>query len=113
MSSSLVSFVLASFCEDKNIRLCFWVASSSALMDRCRPTKSGTTIWGKTIMSLNGSRGTRVAPDSGSLSSFLSFRNSITVPLLSALCGLGVYDDRRFMSFHDILGYHHFFDVRL
>src|ERR671922_1718628 len=113
MSSSFGSLVLASFCEDKNMRLCFWVASSSALIDRCRPTKSGTTIWGKTIMSLSGSKGTRIGPDIASFSSFLSLRNNITVPLLSALCGLGVYDYRRFMSFYDILGYHHFFDVRL
>src|SRR5262245_42103597 len=113
MSSSLGSLVFASFCEERKIKLCFCVASSRALIDRCLPTNSGTTICGKTMMSRSGSKGTLAGPDGCSLSSFLSFRNNIQGPLLCALRGLGVYHNRRFMSFDDILGDDHLFDVRL
>src|SRR6185503_19861694 len=113
MSSSVGAFVLASFCEDKKIKLCFCVASSNALIDRCRPTNSGTTICGNTIVSRRGSNGTLTGPEPCSLSSFFSLRNNITITLLSALCSLCVYDDRRLMLFHDILRNHHFLDIRL
>src|SRR2546425_7561684 len=112
MSSSVGSLVLASFCDDKNIGPCFWVASSKALIERCRPTKSGTTICGKTTISLSGSKGTRTGPPTCSLSSFLSLRNNIDSPL-SALCGLGVYDNRSFVPVDHVVGNNDLLDVRL
>jgi len=57
MSSGVGSFVLAFFCAASKISLCWLIASSSALIDFSRPTKSGTTMCGNTMMSRKGSRG--------------------------------------------------------
>jgi hypothetical protein len=40
------------------MNFCLFIASSSALIDFWRPTKSGTTMCGKTMMSRSGKRGT-------------------------------------------------------
>ena len=73
------SFVFASFCAASRMNFCLFIASSSALIDFWRPTKSGTTMCGKTMMSRSGSSGTRSpAPAGSSVCSFLSFRKSMT-----------------------------------
>jgi hypothetical protein len=47
------------------ISLSLFMASARALMDFSRPTKRGTTMWGKTMMSRRGSRGLPTAGASG------------------------------------------------
>ena len=62
---------------------CLFIASSSALMDFCRPTKSGTTMCGKTMMSRSGSSGTRtpVPPGPGVILLVVS-KEHASIPLL-------------------------------
>ena len=58
MSSGTGSLVFAFFCAASRMSLSWAIASSSAAMDFSRPTKSGTTMCGKTMMSRRGRRGT-------------------------------------------------------
>src|SRR5258706_5330129 len=113
MSVSVGSLVLASFYDERKIGPCFWVASSSALIDRCRTTNRGTTMCGKTTMSLKGSSGTVSEFPSLSLSSFLSLRNNIFIFSLCALRRFAINDDRGLVSGHDLLRYHDFLDIGL
>src|SRR6266404_3493851 len=120
MSSSPGSLVLASRCAAKRMNFCLFMASSRALIDFCRPTNSGTTICGKTMMSRSGSNGTRNTAPPVSRLSFLSFsfRNNINPPLARAA---GSRRFRRFLIEHDrlislgdhFLGDQDLFDVRL
>ena len=71
MSSGAGSLVFAFFCAARRMSLSWDIASSSAAIDFSRPTKSGTTMCGKTMMSRSGSRGTVRIPDL-LLGSFLS-----------------------------------------
>src|SRR5437660_550644 len=71
MSSGAGSLVFAFFCAARRMSLSWDIASSSAAIDFSRPTKSGTTMCGKTMMSRSGSRGTVRTPDL-LLGSFLS-----------------------------------------
>src|SRR3989338_614440 len=113
MSFSVGSLVFASFWDERKIGPCFWVASSNALMDRCRPTKSGTTMWGNTMISRRRSRGTVARPPASlSLSSFLSLRNNITVPLC-ALGRLAVNDNRRLVAGHHLFRDDNFLNIGL
>ena len=57
MSSAAGSLVLAFFWAHSRMALSPAMASSSAAIDFCRPTKSGTTMCGKTMMSRSGRRG--------------------------------------------------------
>ncbi len=57
MSSSPGSLVLAFFWAHSRMALSPFMASSRAAIDFCRPTKSGTTMCGKTMMSRSGSSG--------------------------------------------------------
>ncbi len=57
MSSGVGSFVLAFFCAERTISLSPAIACSSALIDFSRPTNSGTTMWGNTMMSRKGRSG--------------------------------------------------------
>ena len=57
MSSSRGSLVLAFFWAASTSSLSPAIASSSALTDFSRPTNSGTTMCGNTMMSRSGSRG--------------------------------------------------------
>jgi hypothetical protein len=57
MSSGAGSFVFAFFCAQRRMALSWAIASSRAAIDFCRPTKSGTTMCGKTMMSRRGSSG--------------------------------------------------------
>src|SRR5262249_42029857 len=126
MSSSAGSFVLASFWAASSTGRCLLTASSSARIDFCRPTNSGTTMCGKTMMSRSGSRGTRSSPPAGGpWGSRLSFRNSMQsysawLPLAldggPGSGGLGrllVEDDRLLAVGHDLLRYQDLLDVRL
>src|SRR5262245_11995722 len=87
-------------------------------MDFCRPTKSGTTLCGKMMMSRRGRTGTRSSPPPGGpWGSRLSFRKSM--PTTSWLVasggfrGLLVEDDRLLPVGHDLLGNQDFLDVGL
>src|SRR3989337_2665678 len=114
MSFSVGSLVFASFCDDKKIGPCFWAASSRALIERCRPTKRGTTIWGKTMISRRGRRGPVSKPlASLSLSSFLSLRNNISPPSLCTLCRLAINDNRGLVAGRHLFGDDHFLNIRL
>src|SRR5512138_1198415 len=114
MSSSAGSFVLASFCAARRMDFCFAIASSSARMDFCRPTKSGTTMCGKTMMSRSGSSGTRAPPGCGDCGSRLSFRKSIGLPFpLRRLGRLLVEHDGMLAVRDDLFGDEHFLDVGL
>src|SRR3972149_1686020 len=114
MSFSVGSLVFASFCDDKKIGPCFWVASSKALNERGRPTKRGTTIWGKTMISRRGRRGPVSKPlASLSLSSFLSLRNNISPPSLCTLCRLAINDNRGLVTGRHLFGDDHFLNSRL
>src|SRR4029078_6531459 len=98
MSSSVGSLVFAFFCAARRMNFCLFIASSSARIDRCRPTKSGTTMCGKTMMSLSGRSATLTAP--GREGSFLSLRKSMWRAFLPSLRGLGgllVQHDRLFL----------------
>src|ERR1700722_19774165 len=57
MSSAAGSWVLAFFWAQSRSSLFWRIASSMAAIDFSRPTKSGTTMWGKTMMSRSGSNG--------------------------------------------------------
>ena len=57
MSSGTGSFVLAFFWATSRISFSCPIASSRAAIDFSRPTKSGTTMCGKTMMSRRGRRG--------------------------------------------------------
>src|SRR5213592_2570612 len=87
MSSSAGSLVLASFCAARRMYFCLFIASSRARIDFCRPTKSGTTMCGKTMMSRSGRSGTRSPPACGGASraSRFSFRKSIRPPFRYAV----------------------------
>src|SRR5262249_13063098 len=122
MSSSPGSFVFASFWAASRMNFCLFIASSSALIDFWRPTNSGTTMWGNTMISRKGRSGTRcvLPPGASSRLSFLSFRNSIGSPLpdrsttaLRRLRGLLVQDDGLLVLGDDLLGDQHLLDVRL
>src|SRR5213080_2832483 len=82
MSSSAGSLVLASFCAARRMNFCLFIASSRARIDFWRPTKSGTTMCGKTMMSRSGRSGTRSPAvwGCGSRGSRFSFRKSIRPP---------------------------------
>jgi hypothetical protein len=56
-SSKAGSLVLAFFCAARTTILSLPMASSRAAMDFSRPTNSGTTMWGKTMMSRSGRSG--------------------------------------------------------
>ena len=58
MSSATGSLVFAFFWAASRMSLSFFIASSRAAIDFSRPTKSGTTMCGKTMMSRSGSSGT-------------------------------------------------------
>ncbi len=58
MSSGEGSLVFAFFCAARRMSFSCAIASSSAAMDFSRPTKSGTTMCGKTMMSRSGRSGT-------------------------------------------------------
>src|SRR5437667_394340 len=97
-------------------RACLFIASSRARMDFWRPTKSGTTMCGKTMMSRSGRSGTRSPPPCGgwSFGSRLSFRKSIGPPFpLSGLGRLLEQDDRLLLVGDDLLRDENFLDVRL
>src|SRR6516162_6056389 len=126
MSSSAGSFVLASFWAASSTGRCLLTASSRARIDFWRPTNSGTTMCGKTMMSRSGSRGTRSSPPAGGpWGSRLSFRNSMQsysawLPLAldggPGSGGLGrllVENDRLLAVGHDLLGDQDLLDVRL
>src|SRR5262249_9391857 len=116
MSSSAGSFVFASFCAARRMNFCLFIASSRARMDFWRPTKSGTTMCGKTMMSRSGSRGTRRLPvDGWSRESRLSFLKSMRPPCSGSgrLGGLLVEDDRLLLVGDHLLGDEHFLDVGL
>src|ERR1044071_1161043 len=115
MSSSAGSFVLASFCAASRMNFCLFIASSSARMDFWRPTKSGTTMCGKTMMSRRGRSGTRSPPLGGwPCGSRLSFRKSMRPPSPSGgLGGLLVEDDGLLLAGHHLFRDQHFLDVRL
>src|SRR5215813_6500560 len=126
MSSTAGSFVLASFWAASSTGRCLLTASSSARIDFWRPTSSGTTMCGKTMMSRNGSRGTRSSPPAGGpWGSRLSFRNSMQsysawLPLASTAArgsgGLGrllIENDRLLAVGHDLLGDQDLLDVGL
>src|SRR5206468_9355603 len=116
MSSSAGSFVFASFCAARRMNFCLFIASSRARMDFWRPTKSGTTMCGKTMMSRSGRSGTRSPPPCGgwSFGSRLSFRKSIGPPFpLSGLGRLLEQDDRLLLVGDDLLRDEDLFDVRL
>src|SRR5213596_772427 len=87
MSSSAGSLVLASFCAARRMNFCLFIASSRARIDFCRPTKSGTTMCGKTMMSRSGRSGTRSPPACGGATreSRFSFRKSIRPPFRYAV----------------------------
>src|SRR3954467_11110762 len=72
MSSGAGSLVLAFFCAARRMSLSCAIASSSAAMDFSRPTKSGTTMCGKTMMSRSGSSGTVRVPGLFPFGSFFS-----------------------------------------
>ena len=57
MSSAEGSFVFAFFCAPRRMSLSLAIASSSAAMDFSRPTNSGTTMCGNTMMSRSGRSG--------------------------------------------------------
>ena len=57
MSSAIGSFVFAFFWAQRRMALSWAIASSRAAIDFCRPTNSGTTMCGKTMMSRRGSSG--------------------------------------------------------
>src|SRR3989304_2718020 len=114
MSFSVGSLVFASFCDDKKIGPCFWVASSRALIERCRPTNSGTTICGKTMISRRGRRRPVSKPlASLSLSCFFSLRNNIPPPSLCTLCRLAINDNRGLVTGRHLFGDDHFLNSRL
>src|SRR5437867_10709198 len=117
MSSSAGSLVFASFCAARRMNFCLFIASSSARIDFWRPTKSGTTMCGKTMMSRSGRSGTRSPPPWGgcSFGSRLSLRKSIEPPF-SRSGGLGRLleeDDRLLLVGDDFLGNENLLDVRL
>src|SRR2546421_5049837 len=116
MSSSVGSLVLASFCAASRMNFCLFIASSSARIDFWRPTNSGTTMCGKTMMSRSGRRGTRSPLPWGgwSFGSRLSFRKSIGPPF--SLGGLGrllEQDDRLLLVGDDLFRDEDLLDVRL
>src|SRR5436305_1471931 len=116
MSSSVGSLVLASFCAARRMNFCLFIASSSARMDFWRPTNSGTTMCGKTMMSRSGRSGTRSPPPCGgwSFGSRLSFRKSIGPPFsLGSLGRLLEQDDRLLLVGDDLLRDENLLDVRL
>src|SRR5690348_12079309 len=116
MSSSAGSLVLASFCAARRMNFCLFIASSRARIDFWRPTKSGTTMCGNTMMSRSGRRGTRSPPPWGgwSFGSFLSFRKSIGPPFpLGGLGRLLEQDDRLLLVGDDLLRDENLLDVRL
>ncbi len=57
MSSAAGSLVFAFFCAHRRMAFSCAIASSRAAIDFSRPTKSGTTMWGKTMMSRSGRSG--------------------------------------------------------
>src|SRR4051812_31132150 len=77
MSSGAGSLVFAFFCAARRMSLSCAIASSSAAMDFSRPTNSGTTMCGKTMMSRSGSRGTVRTPPLALGSFFSSLRKNI------------------------------------
>src|SRR5439155_13554505 len=116
MSSSAGSFVLASFCAARRMNFCLFIASSRARIDFWRPTKSGTTMCGKTMMSRSGRSGTRSPPPCGgwSFGSRFSFRKSIGPPFpLGGLGRLLEQDDRLLLVGDDLLRDENLLDVRL
>src|SRR5215813_2508154 len=115
MSSSAGSFVLASFCAASSTGRCLLTASSSARIDFWRPTKSGTTMCGKTMMSRRGRRGTRSPPPGGwPCGSRLSLRKSMRFPpFLRGLGSLLIQDDRLFFVDDDLFRNQDFLDVGL
>src|SRR5262245_22472786 len=117
MSSSAGSFVLASFCAARRMNFCLFIASSRARIDFCRPTNSGTTMCGKTMMSRSGRSGTRRPLVGGwSRVSRLSLRKSMRLPLPAGSGRLGrllVEDDGVLLVRHHLLGNEHFLDVGL
>src|SRR5262249_8633784 len=99
------------------MNFCLFIASSSARMDFCRPTNSGTTMCGKTMMSRSGRSGTR-RPPCGDCGSRLSFRKSIEIlsALRRASGGFGrllIETDRVLAVGDDFLRDQHLFDVGL
>src|SRR2546426_8834469 len=116
MSSSAGSFVLASFCAARRMNFCLFIASSRARIDFWRPTNSGTTMCGKTMMSRSGRRGTRSPLPWGgwSFGSRLSFRKSIGPPFsLGGLGSLLEEDDRLLLVGDDLFRDEDLLDVRL
>src|SRR5215831_15095211 len=95
------------------MNFCLFIASSRARIDFWRPTKSGTTMCGKTMMSRSGSSGTRTAPGRGG--SFLSFLKSMRArPLpLRGLGSLLVEHDRLLLVGDHLLRDQHLLDVGL
>src|SRR5919198_1394357 len=116
MSSSAGSFVFASFCAASRMNFCLFIASSRARMDFWRPTNSGTTMCGKTMMSRSGRSGTLSPPPCGGCSRGppLSFRKSIGPPFpLGGLGRLLEQDDRLLPVGDDLLRDEYLLDVRL
>src|SRR3989338_2284653 len=119
MSSSRGSFVFAFTWATSRTSFSLLIASSRAAMDFSRPTKRGTTMWGKTIMSLRGRRGTRnPAGFSGTLGLFpniFTYKLTTTPPESKGLrrFRLLFVDDDRFLLLQDhFLADHNFLDVR-
>ena len=113
------SFVLASFWAASRMNFCLFIASSSARIDFWRPTKSGTTMCGKTMMSRSGSSGTRNPlrrrPSRGcpSCRCGRACGSSFRRPRSGGLGGLLVEDERLLAVGDDLLGDQHFLDVGL
>src|SRR5882672_10857708 len=107
------------------MNFCLFIASSSALIDFWRPTKSGTTMCGKTMMSRSGKSGMRSPPPLGPSFFSFSLRKSMVTRFLvrkaasgtarasRRLLGFLVDDERLLALADDLFGDHHFLDRRL
>src|SRR5690242_6625975 len=104
MSSDVGSLVFAFFCAARKISLFLLIASSSAAIDRSRPTKSWETMCGKTMMSRRGKSGR--SPRSGAPRALLSLLKNIAAALSGQLGFLRVHDERALVLHDHVLAHH-------